>query len=138
MQIRTFPHEFMARWGRDGKLQGYHVITVDIACDDAGAPLKKDPSNPASENLMETFSEASTLERAGISLDELLGKMHEAALVQADHLTEQASDLKGQVRDLEEALSAAKASATAAQAQPIPKPALGWWKRTIGRILGIL
>lgn len=84
MQIKKFPHEFLARWGRDGLLQGYHVVTVDIACDDTGVPLRKDPADPLSENLLEKFGEATTVERAGVTLDELLGAIHTGALASMD------------------------------------------------------
>jgi hypothetical protein len=85
MQIKRFPHEFLARWGRDGKLQGYHVIVVDIACDDTtGLPIKKDPTNPDSENFLETFSEALPLDRAGVTLEEIMSQVQAAALASVD------------------------------------------------------
>ncbi|HUW11539.1 MAG TPA: hypothetical protein VM537_17540 [Anaerolineae bacterium] len=111
MQIKTFPHEFMARWGRDGKLQGYHVITVDILCDDTtGLPVKKDPADPASENLMEKFGEATTAEKAGVSLDEIMTQIQTAALALVD-------DLTAQLTASQTALTTSQAQATALEEQ---------------------
>lgn len=109
MQIKTFPHEFMARWGRDGKLQGYHVITVDIACDEAGVPIKKSPADPTSENLIEKFGEATTLERVGLTLDEILGEVHAAALSEVDVVRAALADAKTTIASLETAHTADQA-----------------------------
>jgi hypothetical protein len=102
MQIKRFPHEFLARWGRDGKLQGYHVITVDIACDDTtGLPVKKDPTNPDSENFLEAFSEALPLDRAGVTLEEIMSQVQAAALASVDDITKERDDLQGQLQALQ-------------------------------------
>ena len=84
MQIKRFPHEFTARWGRNGQLQGYHVVPVDILCDDAGVPLQAENGS----NMMETFGVATTLQRAGLDLTELLGEGLQTVLVANDKLHE--------------------------------------------------
>jgi len=130
MHVKTFPHEFLARWGRDGKLQGYHVITVDILCDDTtGLPVKKNPTNPESENYLETFNTAQTLTEAGVTLEEILSHVQSAALAQVDNLQGQLAALQAstqaerdalqvQVQALQSALDAATpADPTAIQAQ---------------------
>ncbi len=140
MQIKTFPHEFLARWGRDGKLQGYHVITVAIACDDTtGLPIKKDPTNPESENWLESFSQAQTITAAGLTLDEVLSQVQAAALAQVDSLTTeltaaqgrattaqaQAATLQAQVDALTTELTAAQGQVSMLQAQAVTLQAQG-------------
>lgn len=115
MQIKTFPHEFLARWGRDGQLQGYHVIPVDIACDDSGVPIKKENG----ENLLESFGVATTLEKAGLDLSDILGVGLQAALVARDRYLEERNQARAERDDAlraQEAAEGAKAQAEAAQA----------------------
>ena len=110
MQIKTFPHEFLARWGRDGQIQGYHVIPVEILCDDAGLPIK----NEDGTNKMETFGVATTLERAGLDLSDLLGDGLQAALVTRDRYMEERNQATAERDDAlraKEAAESAKAQA---------------------------
>jgi len=113
MQIKTFPHEFLARWGRDGQLQGYHVIPVEIACDDNGVPIKKENG----ENLLESFGVATTLEKAGLDLSDLLGAGLQAALVARDRYLEERDQARAERDDAIRAKEAAEAELAALKAQ---------------------
>lgn len=113
MQIKTFPHEFLARWGRDGKLQGYHVVPVDILCDDAGVPLKADDGT----NKMETFGQATTLERAGLDLADLLGDALPTVIKAKDRLDAELTECKSQLAEETRAREAAEERAKQAEAQ---------------------
>lgn len=71
---------FVARGGRDGALQGYSVEFADVACDDAGVPLKK----ANGENFLEAFTGPLTLTQAQTTLPEVLDKVLSAALLRND------------------------------------------------------
>lgn len=113
MQIKTFPHEFLARWDRDGRLQGYHVVPVEILCDDAGVPLKNDDQS----NKMESFGVATTLDRAGLDLSDLLGEGLQTVLVANDRLRAALNQRTAELGDATRALDAAAAAQAEAEAQ---------------------
>lgn len=108
MIIKRFPHEFLARWGRGGELRGYHIVPVDIACDDMGVPIKKNPENPSSENLLEKFGEATSLDRAGVDLSSVLGEIHLGALKSLDAARQELSASSGEIARLTKLLEEAE------------------------------
>ena len=99
MKLITGPHELLVRFGRDRKLQGYHLITVTQACNDDGTPL----FNPDGSVFLEQFSEAQTLERAiaaGLPFADLDGVITEAqaqAIHRMDAAIAQAVEAKAQM-----------------------------------------
>ena len=113
MQVKRFPHEFLARWGRDGQLQGYHVVPVDILCDDLGVPLRK----PTGENQMETFGQAQTLEAAGLVLTDLLSLGLQTALKAVDRYKAEGEQARVDLAAAVKAMDAAVAQVAALQAE---------------------
>jgi septal ring factor EnvC (AmiA/AmiB activator) len=90
---------------------------VDILCDDTGLPVKKDPANPESENFMEKFGEATTVDRAGVTLTELLDQIHTGALSQMDALQTQLTMAQADLTTSQAALTASQAQATGLEEQ---------------------
>ena len=96
MKLVTGPHEVLVRYGRDRKLQGFHVVLVTQACNDDGTPIL----NPDGSVSMEQFSDAMPMNKAvaaGLDPADLAGLMN---LAQAQSLANW-----GEERDRADALA---------------------------------
>jgi hypothetical protein len=106
--IEKFPYAIVIRFERpcgpldQHKMQGVSYEWANVLCDELGLPIKKDPSDPTSENFMESLSGPQSLSNAGVTFEEILGATLSAALLANDQLT----DERNAARDEETATAA--------------------------------
>lgn len=117
-EVRTQPYELMVRWGRDGAIQGYHVVPVHVLCEELEPGVWTPVKDPETgENLLESFGVATTLEKAGLDLSDLLGAGLQAALVARDRYLEERDQARAERDDAIRAKEAAEAELAALKAQ---------------------
>jgi hypothetical protein len=105
MKLATGLHEVLFRFGRDRRLQGFHVVLVHQAVNETGAPILKENG----EVMLETITEPMTLDRAqaqGLQLSDSDGILSEAlaeAILAAQTANARADELEAKLRALEAA-----------------------------------
>ncbi len=122
--LEKYPYAIVLRFERpcgllvNHKLQGVSYEYASVLCE-AGLPLKKNPADPTSENLMETFSGPQSLANAGVTFEEILGATLSAAIVANDALTVEIATAKAELATAQARIAELEAQ-IAAQAAQVP------------------
>lgn len=113
MNLKTGLHEVLFRYGRNRKLQGFHVRIVHQAVDATGAPILKENG----EVMLESVSQPMTLARAiaeGLDLKDSEGILQETvaqALARVEEAEASAQAQKVELDQLRRELAAARKEA---------------------------